>query len=123
MTKKKRQFLIILILASVAAIGWLVINNWHIITVFLKKGNVADQVVLDPESGQYVIFNELTILASGEDVEAIVAEFNGEIVSHIQETDTYQVRFPVKDLDELRQIRTALESKGLTAYYSVVIIP
>lgn len=54
---------------------------------------LPENVVLDPESGQYVLYNELTILASGENVEAIVAEFKGEIVLHVKETDTYQVRF------------------------------
>jgi hypothetical protein len=84
---------------------------------------LPENVVIDPESGQYVLYNELTILASGENIEAIVAKFKGKIVLHIKETDTYQVSFPVKDLGELKQVREALKSKGLTVYYSVVIIP
>ena len=123
MNRIKGPSLIILILASVVAVGWLILTNWNSISSFLERGRAADAVVLDPESGQYVLYDELTILTSGEDIEAILSEFNGEIVSSIQETDTYQVRFPVKDLNELRQIRIALESKGITAYYSIVLIP
>lgn len=101
----------------------------HISKHLTKQGNetpvtaLPKDVVIDPETAQYVLFNELTILASGENVEALVAEFNGEIVLHVKETDTYQVQFPVEDFEELKQIRIDLESRGLTVYFSTVIIP
>ena len=49
-----------------------------------------DNVVMEPgESGQWVSVNELTILASGQDIESLVAEFGGEITLSIPELDTY----------------------------------
>jgi hypothetical protein len=108
------------------ASGEWITHNAEQMTTQAEKTPVSalpENVVIDPESGQYVLYNELTILASGENIEAIVAEFKGKIVLHVKETDTYQVSFPVKDFGELKQVREALKSKGLTVYYSVVIIP
>jgi hypothetical protein len=118
----KRVLLIILSIVITVVICWLIVSNWYNIIAIFKRDGSADNIVVDPESGQYVLNDELTILASDEDIEGIVMEFDGKIVTHVRETDTYQVKFPVKNLRELKKIRIALESKGLIVYYSFVLM-
>jgi len=123
MTRLKGIWLVLLSIAILIMLGTLIYMNWHSIVGFLTGSWQAGHAVVDPASGQYVLVDELTILASGEDIVGIVAEYDGEVVLYVPETDTYQVRFPVKDLKELEQIRVALESHGITAYYSIVLKP
>ena len=79
--------------------------------------NLPDNVVVEPESGQLVLVNELAILASGQDVGSLVSDFGGEIVLGVPQTDTYQVRFPVSSLAELDIIAAMLEQQGVRAQY------
>lgn len=81
----------------------------------------AGHVVIDPESGQKVLTNELTILGSGEDIGSLIKPYRGEITASIKETDTYQIRFPVSNLDQLKVIQSKLRQKGLTVYLSLIL--
>jgi hypothetical protein len=67
--------------------------------------------------------NELAILASGQDVATIVREFDGEITVSVPQTDTYQVKFPVSDLEELNEIARELEERGLRAQHVIIMRP
>ena len=80
-------------------------------------------VVKEPESGQWVLVNELVILSSGQDIPLLIEQFRGKITLSVTETNSYQVRFPVSNLDELNMIRRALEKKGVKAVYAIVRRP
>jgi hypothetical protein len=68
---------------------------------------------LDPESGQWVLKDELILLMSGQDQLAI--EFGGEITFAAPEAEFVQVRFPVSSLAELGGIQLELEERGVEA--------
>ena len=83
-------------------------------------------VVKEPgEAGQWVIVDELVILASGQDIEALIAGFNGEITLHAPQTGSYQVRFPVSSLEELDVIADELRKKesGIQVMRVIVMPP
>ena len=83
-------------------------------------------VVKEPgEGGQWVLINELIVLASGQDVELLVSKFGGEITHSVLETGTYQARFPVSSLDELDIIADKLreKEKGIQVMHAFVIEP
>lgn len=88
---------------------------------YLYNLKSSKKIVTDPGSGQRVIQNELTVLTSGQDVVSLIKPYGGTVVLEIKKTNTYQVRFPVKDLSELDVIKTELNKKGVTATYSMVI--
>lgn len=80
-----------------------------------------DEVVVDPQSGQRVLVNQLAILGEGQDVRAIVAEHDGVITVAVPETDTYQAKFPVRSLKQLDAIAWKLQRRGLKTQYVVVV--
>lgn len=80
-------------------------------------------VVREPASGQWVVVNELIILATGQDIPSIIEVYKGKIVQMIKETDSYQVRFPVRNLDELNRIKEDLAKRGIKAVYAIVMKP
>lgn len=82
-----------------------------------EETDLPENVVVEPESGQLVLVNELAILASGQDVSSLIADFGGEITVAVPQTDTYQVRFPVSCLAELDAIAAKLEQQGVRAQY------
>lgn len=84
---------------------------------------IPENVVRDPESGQWVLKDELIILSSGQDVRALVSKYDGKIVLAVEETGSYQVRFPVTSLEELAKIQRELEKQGLQVYLATVILP
>ena len=97
---------------------------------FLSQKSVTqwppDNVVMEPgESGQWVLVNELVILASGQDIKSLVAEFGGEITVSVPETDTYQVKFSVSTLEDLDIIAGKLQEKerGIQVIHSIVMEP
>ncbi len=85
-----------------------------------------DRIVIDPESGQFMLNDELVILNSDADINAVIKKYNGIITFSVPETSTYQVRFPVSSYGELSDIKDRLnnENKGkLSASYVLLIMP
>jgi hypothetical protein len=80
-------------------------------------------VVKEPKSGQWVVVNELIILATGQDIPSLIKVYKGEIVHFVKETDSYQVRFPVRNLNELNRIKEELRKRGIRAVYAIVRKP
>jgi hypothetical protein len=80
-------------------------------------------VVKQPGSGQWVVVNELIILATGQDIPSVIEVFKGKIVRFVRETDSYQVQFPVQNLDELNWIKEELRKRGIRAVYAIVMKP
>ena len=107
MTKNKLFFIFTVIAVA------LIISVVGIYLYTQQQGNwPPPNVVKEPgEGGQWVLANELVILASGQDVQSLVAEFGGEITLYVQETDSYQVKFPVSSLEELDVIADKLRKK------------
>jgi hypothetical protein len=112
--------IVIAILALVTPLLWRNISRTRMPTL-------PENVVADPRGGGWILKNELAILASGGQnvkyVESIVAEFGGEITVSIEETGTYQVKFPVSNLGELNATKNKLNERGITAYYVIVLRP
>jgi hypothetical protein len=121
--RSSRLFIAALVIAIAVLVGALF---WRNISR-TRTPAMPDNVVVDPESGQWILKNELAILASGGQdvkyVETIVAEFNGEITVRITETGTYQVKFPVSNLDELNAIKSKLNGRGLKTLHAIVLRP
>lgn len=88
-----------------------------------SNGDLPPDVVVDPDTGQWVVVNELTILASGQDVASLVTQYGGQIVLSVSQTGTYQVRFPVSDLNQLKAIKKDLEKKGVQVILAIVLRP
>lgn len=93
------------------------------IGLMLNINRLPSNVVVEPESGQWIMKDVLIILASGQDVETLVAKFGGKITHAVPETDTYQARFPVSNLDELKEIQRELGERGVQAVYAIVRRP
>jgi hypothetical protein len=85
-----------------------------------------DRIIREPESRQYILKDELVILNSTADINAVIKKYNGIITFSVPETSTYQVRFPVSSYAELSDIKDRLnnENKGkLSASYVLLIMP
>ena len=89
----------------------------------MRVTKLKDNVVIDPESGQKVLANELVVLDSGQDVESLVKEYGGKITVKVEETETYQVKFPVSDLNDLNIIADKLRRKGVEVTHVIVMNP
>lgn len=57
--------------------------------------------------------DELVILGGGKEVPALVKELGGEITFSVEETNTHQAKFPVKNVAELEMIAEKLRAKGV----------
>jgi hypothetical protein len=69
-----------------------------------------------PTPGQAVVEDSLAILGGERTVvERAVAPFGGDVVEHVEETDTYVVRFDVRGITELIALRDELREAGLDA--------
>ena len=86
-------------------------------------GFLEGDVMEDPKTGARIVKDSLVILASGQNINELIKEFDGTITLNVKETDTYRVKFPVKNFQELEEIRTKLEARGLTVVYDPVIDP
>jgi hypothetical protein len=67
--------------------------------------------------------DELVILGGGKDVVTLVKEFGGEITFSVEETNTHQVKFPVKNAAELHTIAEKLRAKGVQVTRAHVFRP
>jgi len=80
-------------------------------------------VVKEPEpAGQWVMANQLTILASGQDIPAIVESLGGKIIKSVPQTDSYQAEFPVSNLNELDVIADQIRQKAKGAQVMRTIV-
>lgn len=70
----------------------------------------APNVVRDSD-GQLLIGDQLVILASSQDIRPAIKELDGTITIFVKETNTYQVKFPVKSLEELDLVAKKLKEK------------
>ena len=70
-----------------------------------------------------VITNKLVILGSGNktEIEEAVKKYQGEITLEVKETQTYEVEFPVNNLDELNDIKDSLNTMGIKTVNDYVI--
>lgn len=116
---KQKYYIYVVVILVVVLIGI------YLYTQQSKDTWPPANVVKEPESGQWVLVNELAILASGQDVESLVAEFDGEITIEVPQTDTYQVKFPVSNLEELDVIAEKLREKkpNMQVTYALVMRP
>lgn len=121
MTSKK-----LFLLFSVVVIFSLILFGNRLIkrvdTSFLFT-NSEDQIVVDPDSGQKVLKDELTILTSGHDINQLIAPYNGSIRNQVKETSSYQVKFPISDLKQLKDIKASIEESGASVMLSIVLHP
>lgn len=79
--------------------------------------------IKDPESGQWILKDELVIIATEQVVEDLIEAFSGEISIAIPETSTYQVKFPVSSLEELNIIKQELEAQDVQVMHVLLISP
>lgn len=111
----RKRIGLLLILITLLALG---------IFTFLRYSKTPNNVVIDPESRQKILVNELIILASDkEKVSKIVKEFNGETTISVTETGTYQVKFPVNNLAELNIIMGKIINSGIKVQHVLVLEP
>ena len=115
--------LIVIVLAVIVGAG---VWSWR----HLEEEPVATwpppNIVKEPgEGGQWVIVDELVILTSGQDIESLITDFNGEITINVPQTGTYQVKFPVSSLEELDIIAEELRKKesGIQVMRAIVMPP
>jgi hypothetical protein len=105
-------FVVVLVIAVILALSLLPLS---------RGVRLPENAVLDPESGQWVLKDELILVLEGQDVNQLVAEFGGEITFAVPEGDTYQVRFPVSNLAELERIHSELEERGIVAARAILL--
>ena len=117
--KKKYYFIITVALVIIIAVGFYFYNQ--------SQGSwPPPNVVREPgEAGQWVLVNELAIIASGQEIMPLITEFGGEITIFVSETGTYQVKFPVSSLEDLDIIADKLREKenGIKVMRAIVINP
>jgi hypothetical protein len=80
-------------------------------------------IVVDPNSHQRVLVNELALLGDGQDVPSLVKQFGGTLTVSVPQTNTYQAKFRVKSLTKLDRIASKFQKKGVKASYVVVSTP
>ncbi|MCH5279627.1 MAG: hypothetical protein J1E60_07565 [Christensenellaceae bacterium] len=70
-------------------------------------------VVYDETTGIYCVYNQILLIAEPDttkaQIEALVDEYDGDVVGHIELTDDFQIEFPdALSLDELNSIVSEL---------------
>lgn len=70
-----------------------------------------ENAVRDPETGQWVLENELGIFGSQQEIDTITQNYNATVTIDVPQTSTYQLKFPVQSLDELKTIKAELEAQ------------
>lgn len=73
--------------------------------------NLQSEIYTD-EDGQKMLAKELVVF-SEKDLKIVQEEFGGVVTVEIPETETYQVRFPVSNYDELMEIQRQLQERGI----------
>jgi hypothetical protein len=116
----KRVIIPIAFIAIIIAGAWLGVRLYE---RFTQDTWPPENVVQDPQSGTWIIKNELVILSSEKEVRQIAEKYGGRITYSVPETASYQVYFPVNNLSELDAIKKSLQDRGTQAVYSIVIEP
>ena len=88
----------------------------------------ASRVVIDPEGGQRVLVDVLVVMAGKRtqvDLIALLKQFGGTVtVGDPARINAFlSVRFPVKNIDQLKQIKEKLIEQGIWAAESIEIGP
>ena len=99
--KTNLKYILIVVILAVVVGGFLAYN------ILQDKSNL----VYDPETGEEIFVNTLTIFGNKKDVEEVVHQFGGRIVSSI-EFDTHLAEFKVEELPSLIMIKGQLENRG-----------
>lgn len=70
-----------------------------------------------------VVTDKLVILGSGNKskIDEAISKYQGKITLEIKETETYEVKFPVKSLEELNTIKNSLNEMGIKTVSDYVI--
>ena len=89
---------------------------------FLDNETIKNVIKL-PDSETYAYVNRLSILTSGQDIQKIISGYQGKITIAVEETGSYEVEFPVDNLDDLDEIKNQLNAEGFKAFYAYVIVP
>jgi hypothetical protein len=108
---KRKQLLIILTSTLVIVAAYLSWTKLSTKPPYLVNNPIQET---DPiQDGVYV--NRLVILGSGNDgeIKQAIMKYQGEIILKVKETETYEVKFPVNNLDELNEIKDNLNRKGI----------
>lgn len=92
-------------------------------STLIENRSPDENAIKDPESGQWILGDELGIFADEQVINDVVYSYRGELTISIPKTSTYQVKFPVSSLDELNVIKQELENKGIQTMYVRLLAP
>lgn len=107
--KKLLVGVVVIVLAIVAGLYAYLFNSTS--DNYRKPDTLETINVVRDSDGQLLIGDQLVILASSQDVRPAIKELGGTITIFVKETNTYQVRFPVKSLEELDLVAKKLKEK------------